>query len=122
VRVEWLDSAGVNESAVLLMQPVTPDTAATLADAVGALAEGRSNSCRFDQLDGFSGIAFEGVVADRDHGVLPAEDGPARCALTTEGWKTVRGLLAPFTDADADGFQFLSDGAAQWIVSTSRSW
>jgi hypothetical protein len=74
------------------------------------------------------GCTLAAVVGRTDVGVELTGDGARafRCSLRPESWRTVAGLIEPFTIArcrPATEFQYLTDaGSIDWIISTSRQW
>jgi hypothetical protein len=90
---------------------------------VADLAAGSGEQCRIDELSAIEPVGGCGLLARRGRSRgIEHLGGLYVCTLDASEWSTVEGLLAPFAEPAARGFQYLADGAAQWVVSTSRSW
>jgi hypothetical protein len=60
---------------------------------------------------------------DRDEGIRQSQALIFECVLTPGGWSNVDGLLGPFSEAHASGYQWLThDGGVALLISKDGQW
>ena len=60
---------------------------------------------------------------NRNQGVQQARAPKFECVLSPDGWSNVEGLLEPFCESNASGFQWLThDGRIALLISQSGQW
>ena len=60
---------------------------------------------------------------DRDLGIIKFADPVSfQCALTSESWHNIEGLIDPFTRLDGCGFQWLNETSIPFLISLDGRW
>ncbi len=116
------------DTRVLLLYEFTPEEVETLRDAIDTLSrEDDGDELRVDALPGVvavDGSSLAATVGEAELGVeaVAGNGRRFRCALTSDGWRRLHGLLEPFL-CESNGFQYLSEeGTVTWIISRIRGW
>ena len=117
------------EPKVLLIHGHEPEVVAYLREHVAELAAGRIGSFAVHELPGFRSVGGCQLFAQYDtvdHGVAPEHEPLFFCCrLRPSAWRSIEGLLEPFSDGSYFGasHQYLDHhGEVQWIISGGRGW
>jgi hypothetical protein len=126
VSIEFF-SEGATDCPLVLLHGIDPAAVARLRDDVAALSDGRAERLAIHEIPGFSsidGCRLFASIARRDVGVCAlAGAAEFECRLSATTWSNVAGLLEPFAEPTAHGFQWLDEhGVIRWVISTERGW
>jgi hypothetical protein len=115
------------ERGLLLLGNTDSRAAMRLHTGLGGLASGTSEQFAIHPLastwPGEAQIEFVAVVAKRDRGVSARASGVYLWTLSQASWDNVIGLIEPFVQGDASGFQDLNPSSGPRVVlSTTMSW
>jgi hypothetical protein len=113
---------------LLRLYDFTPGEAARLREAVAALASGIAERVELHDLpwvEPAGGCRLAVARRTWDQAIVRrAEPATFECAFTADTWANIAGLIEPFADGDATGFQWLADvpGEAALLLSVTGRW
>jgi len=74
-------------------------------------------------VESVGGCGINLRLGERDEGIRQRGPLSFECVLTSDGWKNVDGLLEPFCEPDASGYQWLiHSGKISLLLSHDGQW
>lgn len=87
----------------------------------GAILNDVSSAGRSITLSGEVTLTLK--ASGRDSGILAGAGSHFTCALRPETWRSIVGLLKPFTEPEQSGFQWLDEsGEVRLLISNTGQW
>jgi hypothetical protein len=125
VKLEYLAS-GSPECPLFRLYRFDQSEARQLSELVKSLATGDRQDVALhneEWVESVGGCSLNLLRGARDQGIRQSRTFPFECVLTPDGWSNVEGLLEPFSEARASGFQWLThDGRVALLISKDGKW
>ncbi len=127
MKIEFLSNSSP-DCPLIRIYDFDPAAACKLHEVILSLANHETELVAFNELpfvESVGGSRLIGELGNRDKGLLPSVKNPSSFVwiLAEEGWKEVAGLIEPFCESGASGFQWLnSNGGIRILLSPTGNW
>jgi hypothetical protein len=125
MKLEYIARAS-RECPLIRLYDFGPSEAKRLSELVKSLATGDREDVALHNeawVESVGGCCLNLRRGDRDEGIRQSQALKFECVLTLGGWDNVEGLLEPFSEACATGFQWLThDGRVALLISEDGRW
>jgi hypothetical protein len=125
MKLEYLPS-GARACPLIRFYAFNRAEAQSLRENVKSLSNGSSQSVCLNKepwIDSVNNCRLALRLGNRDEGIRQYGPLEFECALTSSGWENVEGLLSPFCESDAKGFQWMIEtGKVSILFSPDGEW
>ena len=125
MKLEFL-GAGSPDCPLIRLYDFDLAEAQSLRKLVKCLRDGSRESVSLGEepwIDSVKGCRLTLRLGDGEQGVRQSGPSSFDCALTAANWDNVEGLLEPFCESQATGFQWLcSEGKISLLLSRDGRW